>query len=94
MAGYYFKLFLVGKNTFKNQKIIEAVKKALEQVLKNAYELEVIDVLKNPQVAVHEGILVTPTLLKSNSDPERRIVGDFTDQSHLLKALGLSEAME
>jgi len=55
-------------------------------------ELEILDVLQNPEVGLRERILVTPTLVKVAPPPERRIVGNLRDTDALVAVLGLTEA--
>jgi circadian clock protein KaiB len=43
-------------------------------------ELEVVDVLKLPEVGLRENVLVTPTLLKLAPLPTRRIIGNLKDR--------------
>ncbi|MEJ2252009.1 MAG: circadian clock KaiB family protein [Candidatus Lokiarchaeota archaeon] len=43
------------------------------------YNLMIIDILENPQVAELVGIVATPLLMRTIPKPVRRFVGDFTD---------------
>jgi circadian clock protein KaiB len=54
-----------------------------------AVELEVIDLLREPGKGLRDGILVTPTLVRTAPGPEQRIIGDLRDRSALLLVLGL-----
>lgn len=53
------------------------------------YKIEIIDVLKEPQRALKEGILVTPTLVKLSPPPACKIVGNLSEKAKVLLALGL-----
>jgi circadian clock protein KaiB len=57
--------------------------------LKDAYKLEIIDVLENPQRALADGILVTPSLAKISPSPEARVVGNLSNRGRVLRALGI-----
>ena len=61
----------------------------LDKELKGQYSLEVINVLDNPQRAEEDNILATPTLVKASPPPEKRVVGDLSDEEKVLTALGL-----
>ncbi len=61
----------------------------LDTELKSQYSLEVINVLDNPQRAVEDNILATPTLVKASPPPEKRVVGNLWDKERVLTALGL-----
>jgi circadian clock protein KaiB len=52
------------------------------------HELEIVDLLKYPLRALADGIVVTPTLLMLSPLPVRRVVGNLSDTSRVLLALG------
>lgn len=53
------------------------------------FELEIIDVLRDPERALRVGVLITPLLLKLLPLPERRVLGNLRDSRVLLDVLGL-----
>lgn len=53
-----------------------------------AHELEIVDMLEQPERALADGIIATPTLLKLRPQPVRRMIGDLSDTSLLLRTLG------
>jgi circadian clock protein KaiB len=57
--------------------------------LPDRHEIEVVDVFKEPQRAILEGIRMTPTLLRLAPLPIRRIVGTLMDTQRVLETLGL-----
>jgi circadian clock protein KaiB len=59
--------------------------------LEGRYEIEIVDVFKEPKRALADGILMTPTLLKVGPKPARRIVGTLAQTSVVLRALGLTD---
>lgn len=60
--------------------------------LKDGHRLEVVDVLKQPQRAMAEGVIVTPSLAKLSPLPAANIVGNLSDKDKVLLALGLGSA--
>jgi circadian clock protein KaiB len=52
------------------------------------HELEVVDLMVEPERAAGDRIVVTPTLVKLSPAPEQRIIGDLSDGDRLLAALG------
>lgn len=54
-------------------------------------DLEVIDVLENPQVAEDERILATPVLIRKLPPPVRRLVGDLSERERVLVGLDLRD---
>ncbi len=59
----------------------------LEQYDAEAYSLEVVDILQDPQRALADGILVTPTLVKLAPPPRAQIVGNLSQTGKVLEAL-------
>lgn len=57
--------------------------------LQGGHKLEVVDVLKHPRRAMTQGVLVTPTLAKLAPGPLTTIVGNLSDKSKVLLALGI-----
>jgi circadian clock protein KaiB len=57
--------------------------------LQFTFKLEIIDVLKFPLRALADGILVTPHLAKLSPSPAAKIVGNLSDRSGVLQALGI-----
>jgi circadian clock protein KaiB len=53
------------------------------------YEIEVVDVFREPERARADGIRMTPTLLKVSPTPTCRIVGSLSDTPNVLLALGM-----
>jgi circadian clock protein KaiB len=54
-----------------------------------AWQVQVVDVLTNPELAEQAGILATPTLSFEHSGRPRRIIGDLSDTSRVLQFLGI-----
>jgi circadian clock protein KaiB len=59
--------------------------------LRFTFKLEIIDVLEFPLRALADGILVTPSLAKVSPAPAVKIVGNLSDRSNVLHALGIRE---
>jgi circadian clock protein KaiB len=53
-------------------------------------KLEVVDLLQEPDRALADGIMVTPTLVRLSPGPEVRILGFLSDLTRVRSALGLS----
>ena len=76
-----------------NSKAAEAnLAAALAGVAPESVELEIIDVVRDPERGLRDGILVTPMLVKLAPAPERRILGNLQDRGRLLAILGLPGA--
>jgi circadian clock protein KaiB len=83
---YLLKLYVAGTNP-RAQVAIANLRRICDEDLGGRYELEIIDVLEQPQVAEDDRILATPTLIKQLPPPLRRIVGDLSDKDKVLLGL-------
>ena len=88
MNEYRLKLFISGQ-TLRSRSAIKNLRHICEQELADRCELDIIDVLEQPQAAEDEKILATPTLVKSAPPPIRRIIGDLSDKAKVLEGLDL-----
>ena len=86
---FVLKLYVTGQ-TPNSIRAIENLKKILEKDIKEKYELKIIDVQKNPQLAEDEKILATPTLSRVLPLPIRRIIGDLSQKDKVLLGLDLA----
>lgn len=85
---FVLRLFVTGM-TPRSTRAIKAVRALCQQRLEGRYELEIVDVYQQPQMMQGEQILATPTLIKYEPAPLRRIIGDMTDVHRLCFGLGL-----
>ena len=74
----------------KSMEAIENIKRLCDKLLKDTVELEIIDIYKNPQVAVEKQIVFSPSLIKRSPLPSRTLVGNFSDPQKVIKGLGIS----
>lgn len=89
MSAFVFQLFVAGQSP-NSMRALRTIQSICQQHLAGKHQLEIIDVLEQPARALAEGVLVTPTLLKRSPGPARRFIGDLSQTSILLDALGLS----
>lgn len=57
--------------------------------LPDRHSIQVVDVFREPLQALAEGITLTPTLIKLGPSPSVRIVGNLSQTTPVLQALGL-----
>jgi circadian clock protein KaiB len=88
MGKWELRLYIAG-NTPKSATALRNLKKYCEQHLKGVYNIEVIDLLKNPQLAEGDQILATPTLVKKVPEPVRKIIGDLSNEEKVLVGLDI-----
>ena len=86
---YLLRLFVTGA-TPNSTRAISNLKRICELYLKGRYELEIIDVYQQPQIAKNEQIIALPLLIKKSPSPERRLIGDMSDTNKVLKGLSVT----
>ena len=87
-AEYILRLYVTG-STPRSLKAISNLKKFCEEHFPDQYDLEIIDIYKNPEAVRDEQIIAAPTLIKKLPAPLRRFVGDLSNRQKLLVGMGL-----
>ena len=87
-ATWDLKLYVAGQ-TAKSLQAFANLKKICEEHLAGAYRIEVVDLLKNPQLAKGDQILAVPTLVRKLPEPVRKIIGDLSNTERVLVGLDL-----
>jgi circadian clock protein KaiB len=85
---YELRLYVAGQ-TPKSIAALDNLKKICEERLKGMYHIEVIDLLKNPQLARGDQILAVPTLVRKLPTPIKKIIGDLSNKEKVLVGLDL-----
>lgn len=83
---FRFRLFVAGTAP-RSLRAVESVRRICEAYLAGRYELEIIDIYQQPDLAERDGILAAPILLKVAPHPERRVAGDLLDADRVLCGL-------
>ncbi len=86
---YTLRLYVTG-STPHSLKAIYNLKRFCEEHLDN-YDLEIIDIYKNPAAARDAQIIAAPTLIKKLPAPSRRFVGDLSNKQKLLLGLDINQ---
>jgi len=89
-AKYILRLYVTG-TTNRSVTALTNLKKICEQYLEGQYDLEVIDLYQMPSLALKEQIIAAPTLIKKLPLPFRRIIGDMSNEEHVLHGLDLKK---
>jgi len=87
-SRYILKLYVAGHSP-KSANAIVNIKKICEENLKGRYELDVIDLYQQPQLAQGEQIIAVPTLIRKLPLPLRRIIGDMSNTERVLVGLDI-----
>jgi len=87
---YQLRLY-VARQTPKSLAAFANLKKICEEHMPGQYEIEVIDLLKKPQLASGDQILAIPTLVRKLPEPIKKIIGDLSNTERVLVGLDLRE---
>ncbi|MGN6368424.1 MAG: circadian clock KaiB family protein [Phycisphaerae bacterium] len=82
------RLYVAGQ-TPKSLTAFANLKRMCEEHLKGRYTIEVIDLLKNPQLAAGDQILALPTLVRKIPSPIKKIIGDLSNKERFLVGFDL-----
>ena len=89
--AWVLRLYIAGQ-TPKSVTAFSNLKKLCEEHMPGHYQIEVIDLLVNPQLAAGDQIVAIPTLVRKLPQPLRRIVGDLSNTERTLVGLQLRPA--
>ena len=84
------RLYVAGQ-TPKSILACTNLKEICEEHLQGRYEIEIIDLLDNPQLAAGDQILAVPTLVRRLPEPIKKIIGDLSNTERVLVGLDLRE---
>ena len=85
---FLLRLYVAGQ-TPKSMTAFANLKNICEEHLAGRYQIEVVDLLKNPTLARGDQILAIPTLVRKLPEPVRKIIGDLSNTERVLIGLDL-----
>ena len=85
---WILRLYVAGQ-TPKAITTYNNLKSICEDQLKGKYQIEVIDLIQNPQLSRDDQILALPTLVRKLPIPVRKIIGDLSNTERVLVGLDL-----
>jgi circadian clock protein KaiB len=85
------RLYIAGQ-TPRSVAAFANLKKLCEEHLPGRYKIEVIDLMKHPQLAAGDQIVALPTVVRKLPEPLRKIVGDLSNAERALVGLQLRPA--
>jgi circadian clock protein KaiB len=89
-SNYILSLYVTG-HTAKSIRAVENVRRFCDEMLVGRYQLEVIDLYQQPELAAREQLIAAPTLVKSLPLPCKRMVGDLSNRQRVLSGLGITQ---
>src|SRR5688572_2398557 len=85
---WQLRLYVAGQ-TPKSILALKNINKYCQEHLNGQYSIEVIDLLKNPQLAEGDQIFAIPTLVRKFPEPIRKIIGDLSNEERVLVGLNI-----
>ena len=74
----------------RSMEAIENIKRLCDEHLADAFQLEIIDIYKHPEVAAEQQIVFSPSLIKKSPVPKRILIGSLSNAEKVIKALGIT----
>ncbi len=85
---YLLRLYVAGE-TAKSVAAFANLKRICEEHLAGRYQIEVVDLLRNPALARGDQILALPAVVRQLPPPVKKIIGDFSNAERVLVGLDL-----
>jgi circadian clock protein KaiB len=82
------RLYIAGQ-TPRSLSAFANLKKLCEEHLAGRYEIEVIDLLKRPELGQKDQIVALPTLVRKLPEPIKRIIGDLSNSERVRLGIDL-----
>ena len=89
-AEWKLRLYVAGQ-TPKSLTAFANLKRICEEHLAGRYQIEVIDLLKQPELAQMDQIIALPTLVRKLPEPIKRIVGDLSNSERVVVGMNLEK---
>ncbi len=90
-AEWELRLYVAG-NTPNSIAAFSNLKQICETHMGGRYRIEIIDLLRNPQLASGDQIIAIPTLVRRLPTPIKKIIGDLSNRDRVLIGLDLKPA--
>ena len=85
---YVLQLFIAGLLP-NSVRAIKNTREICERYLKGRYDLKIIDIYRQPSIAIEEDIIAMPLLIKRLPLPEARLIGDLSNIEKVLRGLDI-----
>ena len=86
--AFELRLYVAGQNA-KSLAAFANLRRICETHLAGQYRIEIIDLLKTPQLAAGDQILALPTLVRRLPEPIKKIIGDLSNEERVLVGLDI-----
>ncbi len=88
--SWMLRLYIAGQ-TPKSVLALANLKKLCEEQLSGRYQLEVIDLMQDPERAKIDQIVAIPTLVRKLPEPLKRMIGDLSNKDRVIVGMELDQ---
>lgn len=88
--GYVLRLYITGQTSLSSASVRNLLH-VCQSHLQGRYDIQVIDICQQPELAREAQIIATPTLVRTRPAPIRKLIGNLSDQAQLLAGLGIRD---
>lgn len=85
---FQLRLYTAGQ-TPKSVTALKNLRRICETHLAGIYTIEIVDLVKTPQLAAGDQILAVPTLVRRLPEPIKKIIGDLSNEERVLVGLDI-----
>ena len=86
---YILQLYVSGMSP-KSMEAVANIRRLCDEYLFGSFELEIIDIYKNPELAAEQHIVFSPSLIKSRPLPRKILVGNLSNTENVVRGLGIT----
>ncbi len=85
-AHYVLRLYVTGTTRHSLRAVVN-IRRICEEYLHGRYELEIVDITRDPLLTAREQVVAAPTLIRTLPLPLRRFIGDLSQTDRILHGL-------
>jgi circadian clock protein KaiB len=94
MVKWDLRLYVVGRTSRSSLAIRNLERLCEEHLVAGNCRIEIVDLSKNPQVAIADQIFALPTLVRKGQIPIRKFVGNLSDTKRVLASLDMTPILK
>jgi len=90
---FILQLYITGMSE-NSIRAIENITLFCGQYLKGRFDLQIIDIYKDPSIAEEQKIVFSPSLIRQFPLPKRTLIGDLSDAKRVALGLGMTSKID
>ena len=77
---FIIRIFVAGQSA-KSRQAARNLKAICDEGFPGRYKIEIVDISKNPKLAIEHNVIAVPTVIRALPEPIRKFIGSFTDEN-------------